>query len=483
MRAPSLLRLRLASPARQLRPGDMSTPEGRSAERHRRALLSSLAAAAAKVISVGATLVSVPLTLHYLGQERYGMWLTMSSLIAMLSFADLGMGNGLLNAVAQAHGRDDRAAIRGLVSSAYAALALVAFAISVIATAFYPFVPWPKLFNVQSDLAMNEAGPAMAAFLACFALSIPFGVVQRVQTGLQQGFQSGLWQCGASLLSLAALLVAIHMDAGLPVLVMALLAAPIAVNAANAAFFFGVGARDLFPASRYVTSRDMSGIGRAGAMFLVLQIVIAVAYSSDNLVITQILGSAKVAEFAVPAQMFGLIGTVMNTALSPLWPAYGEAIARGDRDWVRKTLYRSTILSVCLASFLSTALVFAGPWLLKLWVGKEINPPFLLILGLGAWKVIEAGGNAIAMFLNGANIMGLQIGMISTMGCAAVILKLIFVGRFGVSGAPWSIIVAYCIFNILPLTIVFPNIIHRLSLAEKSTGEDMKTRFAARWKI
>ena len=237
MRMPSFLSSRPCVSAHWLRPGDMSTPEGRSAERHRRAVLSSLAAAAAKMISVGAALVSVPLTLHYLGPERYGMWMTMSSFIAMLSFADLGMGNGLLNAVAEANGRDDRAAIRGLVSSAYAALTAVAVAMGIIAATVYPFVPWPKLFNVQSELATNEAGPAMAGFPACFALSIPFGVVQRVQTGLQQGFRSGLWQCGASLLSLAALLAAIRMEAGLPVLVLALLAAPLAINAANAAFF------------------------------------------------------------------------------------------------------------------------------------------------------------------------------------------------------------------------------------------------------
>ncbi len=406
------------------------------------------------------------------------MWMTMSSLIAMLSFADLGMGNGLLNAVAQANGRDDRAAIRGFVSSAYAALTAVALAIAVIAATAYPFVAWPRLFNVQSELAAHEAGPAIAAFLACFALNIPFGVVQRVQTGLQQGFWSGLWQCAASLLSLAALLVAIRIEASLPVLVLALFAAPLAINIANAAIFFGVVARDILPTFRCVTWRDMSRIGGSGALFFVLQIVIAVAYSSDNLVITQILGSSKVPEFAVPAQMFGLISTVLNMALSPLWPAYGEALARGDHDWVKQTLHRSIILSVGLAAFLSTALVFAGPGLLKLWVGKEINPPFVLILGLGTWKVIEAGGNAMAMFLNGANVVGLQIGLASAMGGTAIVLKVLLVGRFGVSGAPWSVIVAYCVFVILPLIVMLPNIINRLKLADKSKGAGARALFA-----
>ena len=180
----------------------------------------------------------------------------------------------------------------------------------------------------------------------------------------------------------------------------------------------------------------------------------------------------------MPAQMFGLISTVLNMALSPLWPAYGEAIARGDHDWVKQTLYRSIILSVGLAAFLSTVLVFAGPWLLKLWVGKEINPPFLLILGLGTWKVVEAGGNAMAMFLNGANVVGLQIGLASAMGGTAIVLKVLLVGRFGVSGAPWSVIVAYCVFVILPLIVMLPNIINRLKLADKSKGAGARALFA-----
>ena len=60
---------------------------------------------------------------------------------------------------------------------------------------------------------------------------------------------------------------------------------------------------------------------------MVLQIVIAVAYSSDNLVVTQILGPAKVAEFAVPAQMFGLISTVLA------WPflRYGRPMGKLSR--------------------------------------------------------------------------------------------------------------------------------------------------------
>ncbi len=178
----------LPSPGELLRRGDAATPEGRAAERRRLALMSSLTAALAKAISAGVILVSVPLTLHYLGPDRYGMWLTLGSFMGMLSFADLGVGNGLVNLVASAHGQDDRAAIRGLISSAYAVLTLIAATLAVIALCGYSYVPWPRLFNVQSDLAAQEAGPAVAAFLACFALGIPLGVVQKISRVCSKGF-------------------------------------------------------------------------------------------------------------------------------------------------------------------------------------------------------------------------------------------------------------------------------------------------------
>ena len=84
----------------RLLPFDTATQEGRAKERHRRIVLSAIASAMAKIISITTALISVPLTLHYLGPERYGMWMTISSLAALLAFADLGIGNGMLNAIA-----------------------------------------------------------------------------------------------------------------------------------------------------------------------------------------------------------------------------------------------------------------------------------------------------------------------------------------------------------------------------------------------
>ena len=78
----------------RLKEFDTSTPQGRSLERYRRVALTVVTTAGAKLVAILTTLVTVPLTLHYLGAERYGMWMTISSIVAMMGLADLGMGLG-----------------------------------------------------------------------------------------------------------------------------------------------------------------------------------------------------------------------------------------------------------------------------------------------------------------------------------------------------------------------------------------------------
>ena len=55
-----------------------------------------------KAISVLSSLLIVPLTINYVNPTRYGIWLTLSSIIAWVSFFDLGMGNGFRNKFAEA---------------------------------------------------------------------------------------------------------------------------------------------------------------------------------------------------------------------------------------------------------------------------------------------------------------------------------------------------------------------------------------------
>jgi O-antigen/teichoic acid export membrane protein len=443
----------------RLHPFDISTAKGRANERHRRVLLSAIASAFAKLISVATALISVPLTLHYLGAERYGLWMTISSLTAFLAFADLGIGNGMLNLIAAAHGRDDRSAIRGFVSSGFFALGLVSIGLLSLLGLTYQFVPWSALFNVHDSLAREEVGPAIAVFLTCFALAIPMTIVQRVQMALQRSFLSSLWQCLASTIGLIGVVVAIRHEASLPWLVFAFVGAPLFVSALNSIFFFVFLQPELSPARSVISQKVALQLMRTGGLFLVLQIVAAVTYASDNLVISQLLGASAVASYAVPERMFSLITMMLSMVLAPLWPAYGEAIARKDIAWVRAILRRSVSMAVIIAFFASFSLVLIGPWLMQLWVGSVVLPTMTLLVLLAFWKTIEAGGNAISVFLNGAHVVRLQVILATLTAVSALSLKLWLIPILGIPGAVLATILAFLVSTVFPLSILLPRLL------------------------
>src|SRR5208282_70762 len=104
----------------------------------------------------------------------------------------------------------------------------------------------------------------------------------------------------------------------------------------------------LLPARRAFSGVAARKIFDLGILFFVLQCAFVLAYTSDNIVIAQVLGAAAVALYAVPQKLFSSVSTIVSMAINPLWPAYGEALARGDVAWVRRTFFASLRLVLAL---------------------------------------------------------------------------------------------------------------------------------------
>jgi O-antigen/teichoic acid export membrane protein len=434
----------------------------RGAERNRRAMLTGSVSTLARAVQIATSLVTVPLTLKYLGNERFGLWMTISSVLAMAAFADFGVGNGVLNTVAKAFGKDDMEGIRKAVSSGFAVLSTIAGLLILSFFSIYRFVNWANFFRVYSPQARSEAGPALAVFAICFALNISMDVVQRVQLGLQQGYRYGLWLMCGSIAGFIGVLTGIWFRVSLPVLVTAIAGAPILATALNALHFFGSVRPDLRPRWGLVSRDVISQIAKLGGLFFVLQVVVAVSYSADNFIIARTLGAVNVPEYAIPQRMFGIIAMMSSMLVAPLWPAYGEAISRGHMKWVRHTLKTSLLLVFGATSAAAFTLLLLSHRLLHWWVGSRIHPPLFLLVGLAVWTVIGCCGEALASFLNGANIIRFQVILASIFGMVCVVTKVFFVHLFGVVGVPWATITAYLLLTALPSALYIPSYIRQL---------------------
>ena len=438
-------------------------PAERSAARHRRAAVTGITSGVSRAVRIGVTFITIPLTLHYLGNERFGLWMTISSVLAMAGFADFGVGNGVLNTVSTAFGKDDWDGIRGAISSGFSVLTLIGVGLLALFFSIYRFVDWGNLFRATSADARAQAGPAVLVFVVCFALNIPLDVVQRTQLGLQQGFLTNLWEIFSSVLILVGILAVVHFHLSLAALVVAFAGAPVLGTWMNAAYFFGVSRRDLLPHRHLVSRQVIDKITRLGGMFFVLQVGVAVSYSADNFIIARILGVADVTVFSIPQRMFSVITTVVTMLMTPLWPAYAEAISRGDMLWVRHTLTRTLLGVFAFTSIVSAALLLFSSKLLLWWVGPNVHPSFVLMLGLAVWAVVSNCGSTLAMFLNGAGIVKFQVIVAAVFGIGCLLTKIVFTHLYGIAGVPWATIVTYALLAAFPYFWYVPRLIKRMN--------------------
>ena len=432
-------------------PADASTPIGRSRERFRRIGLTTATAIAARGIGFATSLITVPLTLHYLGAERYGLWATLSSVIALASFADLGLGNGLLNALSSAHGRDDHEAAGREVSTAFIMLFAVAATLGVAFLLAYPHIDWARVYNVTSPQAGTEAGPATAAFVGCILANLPLGVVARIRQGYQEGYRTSFFDAAGNLLGLLLVLLAIRFRMPLVWLVLAMAGAPVMASLIHTAVLFGRDRPWLRVDPRRFDRRTAMRLLHHGGLFFALQLAASLVSAPDNVIIAQTLGPTSVAQFAIVAKLFSVTLLLSDVALAPLWPAYGEAIARGDLHWVNRTLARSVQLAALASILLASLLIVGGNEILARWVGPGFGVPLALRLGLGTWTIVATVGMAVAMYLNAANLMRVEVACALAFVPASLVLKVILVTRWGLPGVPWATVLAYLALVAVPL--------------------------------
>jgi len=76
---------------------------------------------------------------------------------------------------------------------------------------------------------------------------------------------------------------------------------------------------------------------------------------------------------------------------------------------LEKTLKLSMITTSVFTMLMAAVLVIFGEQIVRLWTGNTIYIPLGLFIAYGLWAVLEAVGNAFAMFLNGCQLLKPQI--------------------------------------------------------------------------
>jgi len=140
-------------------------------ERSKKSVISILLSFSAKGISIITQLMIVPLTINYVNPTQYGIWLTLSSIIAWIGFFDLGFGNGMRNKVAEAKAKGDVELAKRYVSTTYFAIGAIVVGLFLTVELLNLFLNWSSILKVD-DVYNEELRKVFAILTAFFCLSM-----------------------------------------------------------------------------------------------------------------------------------------------------------------------------------------------------------------------------------------------------------------------------------------------------------------------
>lgn len=396
----------------------------------------------ARVVGIGANLVQIPLVLHHLKTEAFGVWMTASGIIQLMSFADLGMGLGLQNRISVAYARDDHRSIVSLFQSGVKLFSLIAFFIFLSIPFIIWNAPWKSIFKSSDSALISQIPEAVSALLICFAFGLPCSLGAKLAVGVQRGHLVGIWSTVSAVISLLLVIAAGHLNLGLTGYFIIIGLSPIFLNVGA-----GLCAQDNLKLKLYVSTGGFKIPLRVtfveGILFLLPQASISIINAAPIFVISATIGTSMLPCFALCQRLVQILSQVQQIPIISLWPAIAEASARGDSAWIKMAYLKSQKRAVFMGISSGVILAVFGGTAIRIWTQKpEVVPGVLLRTLFALWLMMSVGMSPIVILLNGTGRLRMQaVG--GTLSCLAIILFLpISVKTFGPEGAIGLIIIS-----------------------------------------
>jgi O-antigen/teichoic acid export membrane protein len=429
----------------QLRPFPSGDEEGRAAERYRLAALGSISTAVSRLAGVALIVLSVRWTAPVLGRERFGIWATFSSLAAMLSFLDLGVGNALVNRVAHVTAKQDARQLSVVVMGGIAWLGAIGFASTVLLAAAGAWIPWSSLFRLTSLAAGSETRSAALAYSVLFGLNITSAGLLKILIGQQRSHEAQFIATIAALLACPAMWWTVQTAPNVGALLLAGIGTQSLVTLVLVMGLLHHRRTLDFRLAFSSMVHERKALLTTSVLFLVLQIGTMIGWGGDSFLLAGIVGASDVAAFAVAQRLFLFASQPVSILNGPLWAAYADAHAKGERRFIKKALFRSFLLSIAVVTGISAALLIFGPRIVAFWTENTVTVPWMLLLAFAAWTPLESAGIVLSTYLNGIGIVREQVIVVICFCVVAVPAKITAATHAGAFGLVTATTAAYVV--------------------------------------
>jgi O-antigen/teichoic acid export membrane protein len=420
-----------------------------SDKRNKFILLTGFSTLLIKLVTIGISFITIPMTLEYLGKERYGVLLTLTTALSLMTFADLGLGNSLVNDISKAYANIDILGAKKAISSTFFLILFITIFLALGIFSLIPIFEPLIISQINTTINANEITETLLVIVFSILVNMPLGVVQKVYDGYQESFIYQLFLFFASILCISTLVFFIKIKAGLPLLALAFSSISIVANIMAGVYFFVFKRKELIPSFNFFSLHSGLKSIKIGLIFVLLQFFSFVNLSADSLIIQHFSGIASVTSFELVKKLFS-ISSIFIFFISPMWPAFSEAIQKGDIIWAKNAIYTSMKLLIGIAALLLLPFLLFGKKIFLIWIGPGFEPSYIILLGFYLFSLISLFGGIVASLFNSSIFLKRQLKVVSIASISTLIAKLFFIKYYGLDYVIWANVLCFIVFFVWP---------------------------------
>ncbi len=384
-------------------------------------------------INVVINLALIPLSISLVDNYRYGVWITIFNVLAMIQVFDIGIGNGLRNKLTTAISNDDFNAAKEYVSSAYSIMTVISFALVFFFLIPWFVIDWSFVFNVDRSLSSDLFLLIGVSFILT-AFQFTLKLITTIYQAMHKTAIPALIFAISNTIILVIFIVYKSIFIG-DIVIMGLIytIVPTLVLLVTSLIVFNGKLINIKPNISSVNWKKSKELFSLGSQFFIIQIAILIIFQSDSLIIAHSISPDAVTPYNVVYKYFGIVSLIASFIMAPLWSAYTEAYVMKDFIWVKHVIYKQLKLFFVLGAVILVMIPLAK-WILPFWVGSDMNFSFSLLIFMALFTIISIWNNIFALFLNGIGKTKLQM-LTSTLGALINIpLSMYFAKIYGVGG-------------------------------------------------
>lgn len=378
-----------------------------------------------KPLSMLLSYLYIPVALAYLGDEKYGVWATVLSVLSWISLFDIGIGNGLRNKLAENLKNYDSLKTRKYISSAYIMLTIIVMILMIVTVALFSLVNWKSFFKVEANFSDNLT-IVMNISIICMCVSFVMEICKSVYLALQKNHITNLMGLVQQALMLFSVVVLKKYTNGNLVFV------AIAYGMSNLVvdLFFTLKLfkynRDFIPKVKYFSREEAKDTTGLGIQFFIIQIAAMILYATDNIIITQICGPVQVTPYTTANKLFSMITAVFSIMIAPYWSAITVRKVDGDIGGIKKA-EKKMLRLWGMATIGCIFLIIVFKPVVHIWLQRDMTFQQGLIPLMAVYAIVYMWNAVYSQIGNGLSLMKVSV-IIAIIQSIVNVIASIFLG-------------------------------------------------------